>query len=106
MVPIDNAIAAIKLQQSGEKFTYQAIANQFGVSRTTLLQRHQACQRSQNTKNNLQKKLNPHQESELVKYIESLAKRALPPTRDMIQNFASQITAALMSAQWVARFIN
>ena len=36
------------------------------------------------------------QEKELVKYIDSLYKRGLPPTREMIRNFVSEIAKKLV----------
>ncbi|KAF2622344.1 hypothetical protein BU25DRAFT_309911, partial [Macroventuria anomochaeta] len=53
-----------------------------------------------------QQKLTPHQEDELVKYIEELTARRLPPTREMIANFASSIATEPVSKSWVTRFIN
>jgi hypothetical protein len=84
MAAIDDAIAAIELREPGEHFSYRAIATQFGVDCTTLSRRHRGCQTSQEAQRTQQQKLNPQQEEELVRYIEDLTKRALPPTREMI----------------------
>ena len=51
-----------------------------------------------------QQKLTPQQEDELVLYIEDLTRRGLPPTRDMVQNFASTIAHERVSESWVTRF--
>jgi hypothetical protein len=91
MAAIDNAIAAIELREPREHFSYRAIATQFGVDCTTLSQRHRGCQTSQEAQRTQQQKLNPQQEEELVRYIEDLTKRALPPTREMIQNGALEL---------------
>jgi hypothetical protein len=48
----------------------------------------------------------PQQELELVAYREELTKRALPPTRAMIRNFASEVAEERVSESWVTRFIN
>ncbi|KAF2821721.1 hypothetical protein CC86DRAFT_249943, partial [Ophiobolus disseminans] len=48
-------------------------------------------------------KLNLQQEAALVQYINDLTKRALPPTRKMVQNFASHIAAEPVSDSWVTR---
>jgi hypothetical protein len=40
MAPIDDVVAAIELQEHGEHFSYQAVADKFGVQRSTLSQRH------------------------------------------------------------------
>ncbi|KAF2621478.1 hypothetical protein BU25DRAFT_308272, partial [Macroventuria anomochaeta] len=53
-----------------------------------------------------QQKLTPQQEDKLVKYIEELTACRLPPTREMIANFASSIATEPVSESWVTRFIN
>jgi hypothetical protein len=100
MAPIDDALAAIKSLESGENFTHQAIADKYGVSRCTLSRRHRGCQHDANAKNQAQNKLNPQQEAELIQYVNDLTKKALPPTRDMIRNFASKIAAAPVGDSW------
>ncbi|KAJ8114354.1 hypothetical protein OPT61_g3749 [Boeremia exigua] len=51
------------------------------------------------------RKLNPQQESELCEYIEELSDQGLPPTRQMIQNFASELAHEDVGDAWVSRFI-
>jgi hypothetical protein len=41
---MDAALTAIESLELGEKFTYQAIADQFGVQRPTLSRRHRGRQ--------------------------------------------------------------
>jgi hypothetical protein len=48
------------LRKLGEQFLYQAVADQFGVNRTTLSQRHQGHQGSQSDGGTAQQKLNKH----------------------------------------------
>ncbi|KAF2827175.1 hypothetical protein CC86DRAFT_369385 [Ophiobolus disseminans] len=91
MDPIDEAIEAINSREPGDKLVYQEYADFFEVDRSTLSQRHNGRQTSRNTKKAAQQKLNPQQEEELVLYIEDLTRRGLPPTRDMVRNFASTI---------------
>jgi hypothetical protein len=50
--------------------------------------------------------LSPQQELELVRYIQGLTERALPPTREMIQNFASSVSGFDHSDPWVSRFLS
>jgi hypothetical protein len=106
MAPIDDAVAAIKLLEDGEHFMYQAIVNQFGVNRVTLSQRHWGCQHPREAKEADQQCLSPQQEHDLVLYIEALSKRGLPPTREMIQNFASDVIKQRVSEAWVTRFLH
>ncbi|KAF1936662.1 hypothetical protein EJ02DRAFT_459345, partial [Clathrospora elynae] len=91
MSPIEAAVAAIELLEPGEPFTCTAIAHAHGVNRVTLAQRHKHSQVSSEARAIKQQKLDPQQELELVQYIEGLKRRALPPTREMIKIFASQV---------------
>ncbi|KAF1955927.1 hypothetical protein CC80DRAFT_414460 [Byssothecium circinans] len=106
MAPIDDALTANKSLEPGEHFSYRAIARQFNVPHSTLSRRHQGRQRPREAKDTDQHKLNPQQELELVSYIKDLTKRGLPPTREMIQNFASSIATEPVSDAWVTRFLD
>ena len=97
MAPIDNALAAIKALKPEEKLVYQKIADQYGVDRSTLARRHRGVQAAQETKYSQQQKLTLQQEEELVQYIEELTARHIPPTREMIQNFASSVAKGRVS---------
>ncbi|KAF2623771.1 hypothetical protein BU25DRAFT_309521, partial [Macroventuria anomochaeta] len=50
--------------------------------------------------------LSQHQEYKLCTYIEELTDHSLPPTRQMVQNFASGIAHVRISESWVTRFLN
>jgi AraC-like DNA-binding protein len=106
MDPIEAAIAAIESREPGEGFSYNKIAAIYGVSRSTLSRRHQGSQGTKETKDFNQQALNLQQECELVVYIETLTNKGLPPTREMIINFASQVAHRQLSDAWVTRFIN
>jgi transposase-like protein len=105
MSPIEAAIEAIESLRSGEKFSYTKVASQFGVDRSTLSRRHKATQVSHTAKSINQRKLSTEQERALVRYIQGLSERHLPPTRDIVQNFASQIAKEPISKSWVSRFL-
>ncbi|UPX11670.1 uncharacterized protein EKO05_0002264 [Ascochyta rabiei] len=106
MAAIDKALTAINALKPGDKLVYQTFATKFGVNRLTLSWRHKRVQHAQETKDINQQRLTPQQEMELVKYIELLTSRHLPPTQEIIQNFASPIAQNLVSESWVTRFIN
>ncbi|KAF2022895.1 hypothetical protein EK21DRAFT_82064 [Setomelanomma holmii] len=91
MSPIEEALAEIKLQEQGDDFSYTKIAAKHGVVCSTLIRRHRGETTTTQAKNLNQRNLQPQQEIELVRYIEDLSRRRLPPTREMVQNFASQI---------------
>ncbi|KAF7572881.1 hypothetical protein PtrM4_077860 [Pyrenophora tritici-repentis] len=52
-----------------------------------------------------QRHLNAAQELQLIQYIDGLSKRGLPPTREMIRNFASNIARKYVGKCWADRFI-
>jgi hypothetical protein len=56
----------------------------YGVEPTTLAQRHRGASTSLNTRFENQQAIHPQQEQELLRYIEHLTKRGLPPTQAMI----------------------
>jgi hypothetical protein len=105
MGAIEDAIAEIESLEPGEKFTYTAIADKYGVNRCTLSRRYRGCQAPNDAKIINQQLLNPQQEIELVRYIERLTKRGLLPIRDMIRNFSSEVAYQRVSESWVSRFI-
>jgi hypothetical protein len=106
MAPIDDAIAAIDARDSEDDSTLTEIADKFGVDRSTLGRKCKGTTTTQEAGYALQQKLNPQQESEPVAYIEELTKRALPPTRAMIRNFASEVAKERVSESWVTQFLN
>jgi hypothetical protein len=106
MTPIEDALAEIESLRPKESPNYTRIANKFGVVRSTLTRRHQAATQPHAAKAINQRKLNNQQERELVRYIEGLTKRGLPPTRTLIQNFASNVAKSPVSKSWVTRFLN
>ena len=59
--------------------------------RSTLTRTWRGKTRSRNEQAVAQQKLTTQQEEELVKYIEELTARYIPPTREMIANFASAV---------------
>ena len=44
-------------------------------------------------------------EAELVRYIKTLTERRLPPTRTIVQQFASELAGKPVSESWVSRFL-
>jgi hypothetical protein len=105
MSPIEAALAAIEALEPGEKLVYTHIAAEYGVDRRTLARRHQGATVSRDTQAQNLQALHPQQEQELVRYIEGLTRRGLPPTRPMIRRFASDITKKEIGRGWVDRFI-
>jgi hypothetical protein len=89
--PILAAIAAINAREPGDCLMYRAAAKIFGCDKETLRRRHQNKQRTNAEAHKDAMLLHPQQKLELVHYIQGLSKRGLAPTRNMIQNFASEV---------------
>jgi hypothetical protein len=103
--PILAAIAAINAQEPGDHLSYHAAAKIFGCDKETLRRRHQNKQRTNAEAHKDEMLLHPQQELELVHYIQGLSERGLAPTRNMIQNFASEVAKWEVSIAWVERFL-
>jgi hypothetical protein len=102
MNPIQEAIKEIKSRDPGEQFSYQQIAKKYSVNRVTLMRRHKHETEDYSVRN---QSLHPEREAELVRYIETLTERLLPPTRTMIRQFASQLAGKPVSESWVNRYL-
>ena len=105
MEPIDAAIDFLKSLDLGEDINYSQIAKKYGVNRSTLSRRWRGIQGPMQSKIEKTRLLNNTQEIKLIKYIETLTNRGLPPTREIIRNFASEIAAKEPEKNWVNRFI-
>ena len=105
MASIEAALEALKSLKLGESPNYTLVAKQYGVDRTTLSRRHRGVTGSRTDQISTSRNLNTTQEQELVQYINTLSKRGLPPTRQMIRNFASEIARKPVGKCWVDCFI-
>jgi hypothetical protein len=81
---MDNALADLELRKEDEKFTLQAIASFHGVDRSALSKRWRGVTGPRSDGYAQQQLFSPQQEDELVRYIEDLSAKSLPPTRTMI----------------------
>ncbi|KAF1969160.1 hypothetical protein BU23DRAFT_477938, partial [Bimuria novae-zelandiae CBS 107.79] len=105
IAPINDAIAAYNAQEPGKKLSYRQFAKMFSVSVTTLRRRQQGSQQSRTTKDLNQRALSPQQEQALLQHIDKLIERRLPPTREIMRNFASVIAYQEILESWVSRFL-
>jgi hypothetical protein len=106
MAPIDDAIADLELTEEGADFALTQITDRHRVNRSTLSKRWRGLTGSQSDGYAQQQLLNPKQEDELVHYIEDLTAKLLPPTRQMIRNFSSEINCIYVSKAWVLCFLH
>jgi hypothetical protein len=105
MSAIEEALAEIESRRPIDSICYTTVAERRGVWRSTSTRRHQATTLSNASKSTNQRKLDEQQEQELVRYITRLKRQGLPPTRALIQNFASDVAKIPVSESWVTRFI-
>ena len=99
MDPISAAIAAIDVREPGDELSYRAALAIFSVNRDTLRRRHQGRTRSRAGAAEQRMLLNPQQEIQLVRYIEKLSARSIPPTRAIIKNYALALAKWEVSVQ-------
>jgi hypothetical protein len=105
MEPIEAALAFLGPYEPGKKYRYATVAKRFDCSRPTLSKRHRGVQNSRKVQYEKLQLLQPEQEEFLVKYINGLTRRALPPSKEMIRNFAREISAKEVGKHWAERFI-
>jgi hypothetical protein len=103
--PIDAALVAIDALGPKEKLVYTRIAKRFGVDRRTLARRHQGLTTSHAICYQNQQALHPQQGIELIRYIDRLCVRGIPPSRDMVRGFASELAQKEIGYHWVDRFV-
>ncbi|KAF1931086.1 uncharacterized protein M421DRAFT_57035, partial [Didymella exigua CBS 183.55] len=77
----------------------------YGCNQSTLLRWHHGVCASRAQVYAEQQHLNTTQENELVKYIDALCKHSLPPTREIVRNFAAEILKQYVKKCWSDRFI-
>ena len=91
MSSIEAALAFIDSLSPDDHINITKIAKQFECSRSTLSKRYRGVTGSRHTQYQNQRNLNDQQEKSLVKYINCLCARGLPPSKHMIRNFAQEI---------------
>ncbi|KAF1362007.1 hypothetical protein EJ07DRAFT_41297, partial [Lizonia empirigonia] len=99
------ALAELESLSLNDDFKYSEIAAKYNCDRSTLSRRHRGVTRARATQLPNGRLLNTTQESELVRYIHTLVSRGLPPSKQMIRNFASQIAQKDVGKNWADRFV-
>ena len=89
MDPINTALAALELQDPPN---YTWTAKEFNVNRTTLSRRHRQITRSREDATEIKSLLLIQQERTLLGYINLLTEYSLPPTPQIVRNFAFKIS--------------
>ncbi|KAF1933101.1 uncharacterized protein M421DRAFT_53001, partial [Didymella exigua CBS 183.55] len=88
---LEEALAECDTFVSEDAIPWSKIAEKHGIVRSTLTRTWRGETRPHKEKVLAQQKLTLQQEEELVRYIEELTARHIPPTREMIANFASAV---------------
>jgi hypothetical protein len=91
---------------SDQDFRYTEITKKHGVARTALSRKHRGVSVTRADAGLARRNLQPKKEAELVKYRKDLTERKLPPTRGMVQIYASDIAGHPVSESWVTRFLH
>jgi len=102
MDQIEQALADLRLQ---DKPNIQATANKYSIDRTTLSRHWRGVQGSKEDGYNSQRLLDTAQSQALIKYINDVSERGLPPTNHMVRTFASHIAGRLPGPHWTSRWV-
>jgi hypothetical protein len=102
MDQIEAALRELTLQDTPN---ITAVAKKHGCNRTTLSRRFRKVTVSKHAAYNKQKFLDDIQSKSLIKYINDLTERGLPPTVAMVRNIAAGIAGRLPGVNWASRWI-
>ena len=102
---LEAALEDARAADAAGELVYQEIADKHGVERSTLSRHYRGVVGTMEEKAVNQQLLTPTEELELVTYIEQLIVQHLPPTRDIIANFALEIVKRDVSEHWVSGFL-
>ena len=102
MGDIEAALADLRLQ---DEPNIQATANKHKYSRTTLSKRFRNVTRSKEAGYNSMRLLDAVQSKALIKYINDLTERGLPPTNAMVRNLAAGIAGRQPGDHWTTRWL-
>jgi len=103
MAPIDEALADLESQ---DVLNYSATARKYGVCRSTLTRRHKGQTVSkQEFLSEVQQCLNNTQEEVLIRHINLLTDRGMPPTSQIVKNLAEEIIKRPVGKNWVSSFV-
>src|SRR4051794_36298912 len=105
MAPIDLALEELRSLKQEENINITKIAEKYGINRSTLSRRFNGVTRSKEAGYNNQQFLNNEQSNTLVKWVNQLTERGLPPTRQTLANLAKDITGVEPGKSWPSRWL-
>jgi hypothetical protein len=98
------ALEALRSLKPGETPNISLVARTFGVDRSSLSRRFRGISGSKEAQYDNQRLLNNAQSKALIKWINQLTERGLPPTNAMLENFAREISGKEPGKNWVSRW--
>lgn len=103
---MDPMTAACDHLDRQEKLNYAAAAREFNLNVRTL-ERHYTgkCGSRQEASSKHHQRLNDVEEDTLLRYIDELTNRHIPPTTQIVKNLAEEILGAPVGENWANRFV-
>ena len=103
MASLELALEALRALPPGEKPNLSLVARTYNVSQSTLSRRYRGVTGSKEEQYNNQRLLSNEQSRALIKYINQLTVRGLPPTNSILANFAKDICGKEPGKNWASR---
>jgi hypothetical protein len=102
----DRIKAAMDQLDSQEAVDYAAAARDHNIDRTTLWRRYNGKTVSRAEANSkYRQRLNDVQEDTLLRYIDTLTDRHIPPTSQIVRNLAEEILKGPVGKNWTSHFL-
>ncbi|EED12682.1 pogo transposable element, putative [Talaromyces stipitatus ATCC 10500] len=105
MASMELALAALHSADPGEKPNISLVARTYGVSQSGLYKRFHGVTGSKEEQYDKQRILTTTQSRALIKWINQLTERGLPPTNSMLANFAREISGKEPGKNWASRWL-
>jgi len=109
---MDSSTYEARLGLALEDLSKQAIPNflatskRFQVNRITLVRRFKGTQRNRHVAHSeTQQSLSIAQEETLIRFINNLTERSLPPTSQIVHNCAEELAKKPLGKNWVGKFV-
>jgi hypothetical protein len=103
---MDKAIAAVKAHGPLARGELKKFADKYGVNRSTLGRRVKGRTGSKTQGYQRQQKLPPPEELEVLRHIDELTVKGVPPTIPLVSDLATEVAHEPVGLNWARRFIN
>uniref|UniRef100_A0A093XUI9 HTH CENPB-type domain-containing protein n=1 Tax=Talaromyces marneffei PM1 TaxID=1077442 RepID=A0A093XUI9_TALMA len=105
MASYELALEALRSLKPDEKPNISLVARTYGVNQSNLSKRFRGVTGSKEAQYNNQRLLSKEQSRTLIKWINQLTERGLPPTNSMLENFAREISGKEPGKNWASRWL-